>query len=44
MVEQTRDQTKQSLLAKAEEMFANFDTYDTVIDEPEKNYLAKQAF
>ena len=44
MVEQTRVQTKQSLMAKADEMFANFDTHDTVIDEPEKHYMAKQAF
>ena len=40
----SRDQIKQSLLAKADEMFAAWDTHDTVKDEPDKKYIAKQTF
>ena len=42
--ENHRAKVKAALLAKADELFANFDSYPTVLDEPEKNYIAKQAF
>ena len=44
MVEGHRAQIKASLLAKADEYFANFDSYDTVLEDAEKQYLSKQTF
>ena len=38
-----REQIKQSLLAKQEEFWANFDTYPTVGEDASKNFIAKQT-
>ena len=38
-----REQIKQSLLAKQEEFWANFDTYPTVGEDESKKFIAKQT-
>ena len=36
-----RETVKASLLAKAEEQFANFDTYAVVAEDAEKGFMAR---
>ena len=38
---QSREQIKQSLLTQADEMFAAWDTHATVLEEADKNFIAK---
>ena len=40
----SRDQIKASLNEKADAYWANYDTYDTVFEDAEKNYVAKQTW
>ena len=40
---QTREQIQESLIAKAEGYFADFDTHNTVVEDAAKNYIAKQT-
>ena len=39
-----RETVKASLLAKAEELLAGFDGFETVHEEPEKNYMSKRTY
>ena len=39
----SRDQIKQGLFTKADELFATFDTHNTVFEDASKNYVAKQT-
>ena len=40
---QTREQIKQELMAKADRLMADFDSYETVMEDASKNYIAKQT-
>ena len=40
----SRQQIKENLLKQADEMFAAWDTHETVLEEAEKNFIAKQTF
>ena len=40
--EMLKGESMTELLAMAEQIFAGWDTYEVVLDEPEKNYLAKR--
>ena len=39
-----RETVKASLLAKAEELLAGFDGYETIHEEPDKNYISKRTY
>ena len=39
-----RETVKASVLAKAEEYLANFDSYDMVLEDAEKGFIAKQTW
>ena len=41
--ENRREQVKQELLAKADQLWAAFETYDVVLEDASKNYIARQT-
>ena len=40
----SRAQVKSELQAKADQYWANYDTYDTVFEQADRNYIAKQTW
>lgn len=42
--QQSREQIKNSLIARADEFLAGYDTHETVLEEPESSFIAKQTF
>ena len=39
-----RETIKASLMAKAEDLFNNFDSFEVVVEEPEKNFIARRTW